>query len=295
MLKNLKLKSIKTIEQSETSTPETITIETIISTPATSSTTASTTFTTNTPTKLMDEPTPPTSELKPNYKLLIDYREQQLIMELNNIESIKFEICNLKIGDIVITNNDKYEIVIERKTLKDLESSIKDGRYKEQKIRLLNYENNPKILYLIESKVTNINKIIDSSFIGMILRDNINIIYSYSVNHSSILINKIFEKHILFSNNNNNNSKEYVNSIKSCKKENINPDNCFIIQLAQIPGFSISIGTKIKEKYNNMYLLTKFINEQDKTFIIKELSNIQLEKRKLGKILAEKLYSYYKI
>ena len=57
----------------------------------------------------------------------------------------------LNLGDIVITHNDKQVIVIERKTTNDLDCSIKDGRYREQKYRLLNLQKeNVQVLYLID-------------------------------------------------------------------------------------------------------------------------------------------------
>jgi len=48
------------------------------------------------------------------------------------------EVKNLDIGDIIIYNG-SYKLIIERKTINDLVSSIKDGRYREQKMRLLSY------------------------------------------------------------------------------------------------------------------------------------------------------------
>ena len=67
-------------------------------------------------------------------QFIIDNREKELKDYFKNNDNIKFE--NLDIGDIVIKDNDKIIMMIERKTLEDLSASIKDGRYKEQKIRL---------------------------------------------------------------------------------------------------------------------------------------------------------------
>ena len=54
---------------------------------------------------------------------------------------IDISVEQLDIGDIIITNN-YCNILIERKTICDVLASIKDGRWKNQKQRILdNYEN----------------------------------------------------------------------------------------------------------------------------------------------------------
>ena len=75
----------------------------------------------------------------------VDYREKKLISSLGSLVNaneeytgkITIESVNLLLGDICICDDDGREIlIIERKTLADLESSIKDTRYREQSIRL---------------------------------------------------------------------------------------------------------------------------------------------------------------
>ena len=95
----------------------------------------------------------------------IDMRERDLITVMNDLiknipkyNNIKTEILNLELGDIILyddTSNTNISI-IERKTIKDLLSSIKDGRYDEQSYRL-NGETLPNhnIIYMIEGDVMN--------------------------------------------------------------------------------------------------------------------------------------------
>lgn len=95
----------------------------------------------------------------------IDMRERDLITVMNDLiknipkyNHIKTEIVNLELGDIILyddTSNTNISI-IERKTIKDLLSSIKDGRYDEQSYRL-NGEPLPNhnIIYMIEGDVMN--------------------------------------------------------------------------------------------------------------------------------------------
>ena len=96
--------------------------------------------------------------------LYIDSREPKSIITyiryLNENSKYKIDIVEkpLDIGDYLFYNEkNKSEIIlIERKSLNDLESSIKDGRYSEQSIRLNSSEiHNHNIYYLIEGNIIN--------------------------------------------------------------------------------------------------------------------------------------------
>jgi ERCC4-type nuclease len=116
----------------------------------------------------------------------VDSREKTLIAELNKLitaamtieissenkkqnnkkqskllkEIPQLIVCQLPIGDVIIcdekeldidTNEQKELLIIERKTIQDLSSSIRDGRYEEQSYRLSNLPiENHNIVYLIE-------------------------------------------------------------------------------------------------------------------------------------------------
>jgi len=85
--------------------------------------------------------------------IIIDNRETKLYTNLNERDldiykdKIIIEKRQLDIGDIHINFND-ITYIYERKTVNDLLSSVKDGRYKEQKHRLLASSTNNN--YIIE-------------------------------------------------------------------------------------------------------------------------------------------------
>ena len=66
------------------------------------------------------------------------------------------QLKQLPLGDILIQHND-IEVVIERKTITDLASSIRDGRLREQKIRLIHNYSKRNIIYIIEGDITKEN------------------------------------------------------------------------------------------------------------------------------------------
>jgi len=96
----------------------------------------------------------------------VDTREaallQQIYYQVSVIpvfKSIKVISETLPIGDIIINDDNEDKIIIERKSVNDLLSSIKDRRYEEQSYRLngLNHHNH-NIVYLIEGDVNKVNR-----------------------------------------------------------------------------------------------------------------------------------------
>ena len=69
----------------------------------------------------------------------VDYREKKLLKLLESFKimyeykHIKLEVVNLELGDFIICDDlGRENVIFERKSLSDLASSIKDGRYAEQ-------------------------------------------------------------------------------------------------------------------------------------------------------------------
>ena len=84
--------------------------------------------------------------------LLIDSRELKIIDKFEQ-RNFPFRKEYLDLGDFIIQDSNQQELVIERKTWNDLQCSLKDQRYREQRSRLLLYEknnNNVKICYILE-------------------------------------------------------------------------------------------------------------------------------------------------
>ena len=95
----------------------------------------------------------------------VDVREHELIklckyyLEISpSYKDISIEVEALPLGDVIITDGSNERVIIERKSLRDLTASIKDGRYEEQSYRLngINHHNH-NIIYLIEGDMNRPN------------------------------------------------------------------------------------------------------------------------------------------
>lgn len=242
-----------------------------------------------------------------SYTIVIDHRETKIKEYFSNLPhpySITYE--NLDIGDFVFKKGDDTVLIIERKTINDLYSSIKDGRYKEQKSRLISNFDKSKIIYLIENSIIEQkNKyntdIVYGSLINMTIRDDIKIIRSESIKETikflDILFKRLHTSPEMFTPNIiSKNYTDYVNTIKLNKKQNMTPENCQIVQLAQIPGVSVNTAKIIISHFNIKNLILEYEKLEDQKSKELLLENIILtnssKKRKLGKVLSKRIYEY---
>lgn len=270
--------------------------------------------------------------------IIIDNRERDLKDYFKDKENISFK--NLDIGDIIFKNGKNIILIIERKTLKDFSSSIKDGRYREQKLRLkksgIDHRN---VYYLIEGKncIKKETKIcgisydtLISSMLSILIKDNFKIIRTYNFEETIFYLEKMYDKSLdkkknIFLDNIANNlsdtknienskseenldpailikkdsdeTQEYGSVIKLKKKENLDPINCYKIQLSQIPGVSYNIAKIIYDKYPSFVKLYEGyikVEEKDRKNMLKDISySIANNKtRKLGKVISNRIYEY---
>ena len=89
--------------------------------------------------------------------ILCDSREREVIQRFPDISTRTLSVGDIWIG---ISGEDVRPggIVAERKTIQDFEASILDGRYREQRTRLLTYcqQQSARPLYIIEGSLDRI-------------------------------------------------------------------------------------------------------------------------------------------
>ena len=238
-------------------------------------------------------------------ELIIDHRERDLKKYFENYENVSCD--NLNLGDIQFSYNKEIFLLIERKTIKDFVSSLKDKRYSEQKIRLKNNMDLNKVIYLLEGNINNFQgdkidgiskKIITSSIISLLLKDNIKIYQTDNIQGTIDFIYRIYKRlkekpdNLIIKDNVSDNTNKYSSCIKLVKKENITNDVCYIAQLSQIPGISNKIATFIASKYNSMAIICSKYSENPKLLEDFEYEINNGKTRKLGKKKNNVIYNF---
>ena len=237
-------------------------------------------------------------------KIIIDCREQSLFENLLPITSeIIYEKKNLEIGDVVFESDEgKIILIIERKTVDDLLSSLKDGRYVEQSFRLNALEEVPNhhIYYLIEGKLDRKNEVVYSSMFSLSYFKGFSILKTANVSETAFMITQMAKKLLrekdkrlpYYSNESIEEVKEETKTKtsyctvlqKSKKSKNIQPDNFGEIILCQIPGVSSTIAILIMKHYK---LFKNLLEDENKKVT---LSTLVLDsKRKLSKTVVDNI------
>lgn len=223
--------------------------------------------------------------------IIIDTREQDIIKLLEN-KNIDFKKEQLLVGDIMYKKNDEILYIIERKTIDDLGASIKDGRYKEQKARLLSHYDATKVFYLLEGYIDRSKNLDKKSILGSVInilfRDNIKIINTVNLTQTVDVIEQIKTKYMAGKFIEGVSVSNYTDTIKLNKKENMTKELCNIIQLATIPGVSKTTGTTIMENYKTLQHLIEEYKINGELM----LKDLVLGKKKLGKVLSKRIYEY---
>jgi ERCC4-type nuclease len=260
-------------------------------------------------------------------QLLIDLREPNslvnLIISLNEAETknkITIIQKNLDNGDYVFYDeiNDKPLLIVERKSLSDLEASIKDGRYKEQSFRLNELPiHNHNIIYLLEGAIINykgvafrstlystlfslnyykgfsvintLNQIETATMLiafgSKLMRENKPCFYSEHVTNVGLV-----SASASVSASTENNCENYIATLKTSKKSHINRENIFQLMLMQIPGISSVSALALSNEYKTMENLLQSLKDENANA---SFENIKLASgRKLNKNIIASLKQY---
>lgn len=240
-------------------------------------------------------------------KLVIDTKEKaastMVITEYLDTLGYAHEQRVLNVGDLAI-EDDKGQImaIFERKTCNDMAASINDGRYREQKVRMLNSDirwkgyilegtfPNNGITFPAKGKRRTVAKTTYYSIItGLTLRDGLDVYQTENTTETAKLLGQMIKKipeYLKNGNNNVNYEQELIKSVSTVRKENMTPEVCYLAQLCQIPGVSHKVASRIQSSWPNMTRLL----EADSS----ALAEVNLGERRLGKVLAERITNYLK-
>jgi ERCC4-type nuclease len=237
------------------------------------------------------------------------YKEENWSLEIDSRETIghdeertdefplEIKKKQLLVGDFQILKNKVSIILIERKTILDLISSVSDGRYSEQKSRLLS---SPAIHkgYIIEGNAS--TNIVRQKLLRMQLKENIKCFITKSKDDTLDFLLMLTKKMMMdpklyeikptgvIMSGGNELSENYTQTLHLSKKKNLTPFRCLEIQIAQFPGISIKTAQCIAKKYKTWRLLIDAIENQSPIEFLESLDNTH----RINKKTIETLQAY---
>ena len=242
--------------------------------------------------------------------IIIDTRENKL-REL--FDDSEYGHKALHIGDIHLLNKqNNLAIIIERKSLNDLLSSITDGRYKEQSFRLNECSlPNHQIYYFIEGNSSQYKdrpnslykrSTIYSCLYSLTYTKGFSVICTNNLRETAAVIKQMSKKLLSdssppYSEGRENGgqascNKDYLSVVNITKKSNITKDNINHIMLSQIPGVSKNSAKVILAKHSTIKELIKQLEIDpgcldDVTYI-----NAKNQKRRISKKCIENIKNF---
>jgi ERCC4-type nuclease len=246
-------------------------------------------------------------------------------------KDVQMVVENLPLGDAILCKNETEMVIIERKSLRDLAASIKDGRYEEQSYRLNGLPiHNHNIVYLVEGDVNKFNVFKDrmekltlySAMVSLNFYKGFSVNRSFNVEESALIICNMAHKigkceadgKSMFyrplenvSEKQEPNSEEldptlgqpldkvdYCTVAKKVKKDNVTPQNIGEIMLSQIPGVSSTTAIAIMNKFGTLQNLVMNINKNANCLKDLSYTSGKGQTRKISKPALNNIVNYLK-
>lgn len=241
----------------------------------------------------------------------VDYREIGLLkyLEKEITSGIEVNRVNLPVGDVIISLNGSLLSVIERKTLTDLSSSIKDGRYKEQAFRLGELPL-PKhhIYYLVEGNLSTYPNGPRYMSKAGLLSAMITLNYSkgFSTHRTQTtsesaewilnLSRKLYKIHTApKSDESSDIPPVYTSVIPKVKQKHLTPANICAVMLAQIPGVGHTKAQSITKSFSTLPKLISALQSDPDALNCIQLTSARGRQKKLDHKTKTRIYEYLHI
>ena len=224
----------------------------------------------------------------------LDTREGELIRLLQAPEDIvkQLPVADIWIGITEVNTLSEGGLLIERKSIRDLEASILDGRYREQRGRLLAscHENKTQPMYILEGSLSSgtgrLTKKALMKFINrLIFHYNIAVMQTASLSETADLIQTLVEqwKEDPTSLQRTTELVKVTDGIHVQKKANaMDPRQFAICCIAQCPGISVKAAEQLITTFGSLPGVLQAT--------IKELEQVKVGARKIGPVVSKRLY-----
>jgi ERCC4-type nuclease len=249
----------------------------------------------------------------------IDQREGKLkgplvdrIKMSGYLDDVDIILDNLDCGDFVIEYGGDVVIAFERKTWKDLLASIKDGRYRVQKEKMLGCIGKDKIMYIMEGATdwtgngTGLyldvdKKSVISSVINTQLRDGIRVVTTKGLEDTCEYLLQVLRrvvkepgKYIV---NGGGRLSEVATKEDYIVKHKVNSaQDLFLYQMTQVPGISAKTAMAFVKEFGTMkgfYECMMAVEEDERLGLLKDVMIEEAgKKRRISSKVAESVVRY---
>lgn len=222
-------------------------------------------------------------------QLVIDCRERALLEHFPTAQ-----VKQLVLGDLVIEQDGKELVIIERKTVADFVASIVDGRYREQSERLMAYDiPNHNVMYLIEGTFRNYRHKLPkptllAAMASLMYGKGFSVIRTESVEDTADFVRALLSK--LQKEKGYAEPKIGGSTVRKQKRDKITVDTIDSIMLSQIPSVSIATASAILKEYTSLFNLITALKADPNC-----LDNIKIGTRALARPTIEKIKLLLKI
>lgn len=231
--------------------------------------------------------------------LVLDTRERGLAAELADEH---FTTAQLDCGDIQICLDGRPWLVLERKTLADLTQSIKDGRYREQKARMLAGRADCKVGYVFEGPwswdrnddaIGGLPRLtLQSAALNCMFRDDVIVVFTRNLADTADLVRQIilrvrkgaFQGGAAAAAAGPSSYSQLL-TVSAKKRTNVDPRTTFVMQLRQIPGVADKAATAICDVWPTMASLCA-------TATAATIADVRLGTRRVGPTIAARVCAY---
>ncbi len=223
----------------------------------------------------------------------LDVRERELIRLFPSVPTRQCPVGDIWIG---LSGEEIAPggLCIERKEVRDLEASLKDNRYREQRTRLLSYcqQTGAKPLYIIEGDLDSLvlktpKKTLQKVLARLALRYGIPFFQTSDMEDTAKLLQALQEQYqedpTMFQTPAS--SVSYTELVSTSRKANRDA-NLATAMLQQCTGVSPALATALLSEFQG---LPKLIQATEK-----EIANVKVtDKRRVGPAIAKKLWTVF--
>jgi ERCC4-type nuclease len=219
---------------------------------------------------------------------MVDDRERALLSRLSG-EVNQVTRQRLILGDVLIHNaSGEVAFAIERKTVADLSASLRDGRFAEQRARLLETFGRERVVYVLEGTEA-VWKMPQEkgALMALHFRDRVQVLRTRDVGETVEAIVKL----TALCEEGRSDAREappLVEGSPARRHDTTTPGSALAAMLTVFPGMSLAKGRAIAESVGCMRALCESIQE-DAVAAERRLGDTKCSGRRLGPVLASKI------